>query len=96
MLKQACFQINWDSQNALVKEGQEGGGGQGRGQPVLQLGEDLCAPGSQVSTSITDQGVGQIVMVKGLKSGTNGGDTIAFTMPVSNVCPFEGFSTRPQ
>ena len=64
MLKQACFQINWDSQNALVKEGQEGGGGQGRGQPVLQLGEDLCAPGSQVSTSITDQGVGQIVMVE--------------------------------
>ena len=54
MLKQACFQINWDSQNALVKEGQEGGGGQGRGQPVLQLGEDLCAPGSQV----------QIVMVE--------------------------------
>ena len=64
MLKQACFQINWDSQNALVKEGQEGGGGQGRGQPVLQLGEDLCAPGSQVSTSITDQCVGQIVMVE--------------------------------
>ena len=47
-LKQSCFQISTRVKDALVEEGQEGGGGQGRGQPVLQPGEDLGAPGGQV------------------------------------------------